>query len=168
MEPAGDVPRRTFLTTSGFALLGLVVQDASQTALQRSDPIIDIHQHLNYSGRSDEVLLAHQRLMGATTTILLPAGRSVTTPSTHEGVSNGLQAEALGNEACEKFAAAHKAAYRFAANEVPDVAGCDQGDRTIPETRGPPHRRTEVRRRVRLAGDAADLPARPGATRSRS
>ena len=122
MEPAGDVPRRTFLTRSGFALLGLVVQDAPQTALQRSDPIIDIHQHLNYSGRSDEAFLAHQRLMGATTTILLPAGRSVTTPSTHEGVSNGLQAEALGNEACEKFVAAHKAAYRFAANEVPDAA----------------------------------------------
>ena len=106
MEPAGDVPRRTFLTRSGSALLGLVVQDAPQTALQRSDPIIDIHQHLNYSGRSDDVLLAHKRLMGATTTILLPAGRSVSTASTHQGVSNGLQAEALGNEACSRFAAA--------------------------------------------------------------
>jgi predicted TIM-barrel fold metal-dependent hydrolase len=121
MEPAGDVPRRTFLTRSGSALLGLVVRDDPQTALQRSDPIIDIHQHLNYSGRSDDVLLAHQRLMGATTTILLPAGRSVSTASTHQGVSNGLQAEALGNEACSKFAAAHKAEYRYGANEVPDV-----------------------------------------------
>jgi predicted TIM-barrel fold metal-dependent hydrolase len=121
MGPAGDVPRRTFLTRSGSALLGLVLQGDPQTALQRVDPIIDIHQHLNYSGRSDDSLLAHQRLMGATTTILLPAGRSVSTASTHEGVSNGLQAEALGNDACYKFAEAHKPTYRYAANEVPDL-----------------------------------------------
>jgi len=126
MKQAGDVSRRAFLTGlagltgSGLALPGPAWQ-AEARAAQRADPIIDIHQHLNYSGRSDEVFLAHQRLMGATTTILLPAGRSVTTASTHEGISNGLQAEALGNDACEKFVAAHKAEYRFAANEVPDV-----------------------------------------------
>lgn len=59
--------------------------------------------------------------MGATTTVLLPAGRSVKTPSTHDGVSNGLQAEALGNEPCYRFARAHRGAYRFGANEVPDL-----------------------------------------------
>jgi predicted TIM-barrel fold metal-dependent hydrolase len=61
--------------------------------------------------------------MGATTTILLPAGRSVNTPSTHDGVSNGLQAQCLGNEACRQFAAAHRDGFRFGANEVPDVEG---------------------------------------------
>jgi predicted TIM-barrel fold metal-dependent hydrolase len=127
LGPAGDVPRRTFLTRSGSALFALVLQGDPQTALQRADPIIDIHQHLNYSGRSDDALLAHQRLMGATTTILLPAGRSVSTASTHEGISNGLQAEALGNEACYRFAEAHRAAYRYAANEVPDIEDAVKG-----------------------------------------
>jgi predicted TIM-barrel fold metal-dependent hydrolase len=45
----------------------------------------------------------------------------VNTASTHQGVSNGLQAEALGNESCYQFAAAHRAEYRCAANEVPDI-----------------------------------------------
>ena len=113
--------RRTFLSSSRLALLALAVQGERRTAAQAADPIIDIHQHLNYSGRSDEALLAHQRRMGATTTILLPAGRPVNTESTHKGVSNGLQAEALGNDACYKFAHAHAREYRYGANEVPDV-----------------------------------------------
>jgi predicted TIM-barrel fold metal-dependent hydrolase len=120
MRPAGDLSRRTFLTGSSLALVGLALQGEEQ-AVQVPEPIIDIHQHLNYSGRSDPALLAHQRVMGATTTILLPAGKSVNTASTHHGVSNGLQAEALGNESCCQFAAAHAAEYRYAANEVPDI-----------------------------------------------
>jgi predicted TIM-barrel fold metal-dependent hydrolase len=90
---------------------------------QPPEPIIDIHQHLGYSGRSDEALLAHQRAIGATMTILLPAGRPVTRQSTHFGAANGLQAQALGNEACRRFATAHRGEYRFAANEVPDIQG---------------------------------------------
>ena len=85
------------------------------------EPIIDIHQHLNYSGRTDEQLLSHQRAMGITTTILLPAGRPVISASTHGGKSNGLQAEAGGNESCYKFAKKHQKEFLFAANEVPDV-----------------------------------------------
>lgn len=88
-----------------------------------ADPIIDIHQHLNYSGRPDAVLIAHQRAMGATTTILLPAGRPMASASTHEGTSNALQAEALGNDACYRFAQAHAGAFAFGANEVPDAEG---------------------------------------------
>jgi predicted TIM-barrel fold metal-dependent hydrolase len=114
--------RREFLTASSVALLGLAVQ-GSRLPQAASEPIIDIHQHLGYSGRPDAVLLAHQRALGATTTILLPAGRSVNTPSTHAGVANGLQAQALGNEACYRFARAHAKAFRSGANEVPDVEG---------------------------------------------
>jgi predicted TIM-barrel fold metal-dependent hydrolase len=106
--------RREFIGAS-VALLG--------AAAQMPDSIIDIHQHLGYSGRSDEALLAHQQAMGATITILLPAGRPVTTASTHQGVANGLQAQALGNAACAQFATAHRSAYRFGANEVPDIDG---------------------------------------------
>jgi predicted TIM-barrel fold metal-dependent hydrolase len=116
--------RREFLTASGMALFGLALHGVPAGAAQPgAEPIIDIHQHLGYSGRPDDVLLTHQRLMGATTTILLPAGRSVNTPSTHDGVSNGLQAQCLGNEACRQFAAAHRDGFRFGANEVPDVEG---------------------------------------------
>jgi predicted TIM-barrel fold metal-dependent hydrolase len=109
--------RRDFLTTAALAAIG------ARRNMSAAEPIIDIHQHLGYSGRSDDAFLRHQTVMGIATTILLPAGRPVNTASTHEGISNGLQAEALGNEACRAFARAHKNAYRFGANEVPDIAG---------------------------------------------
>src|SRR5947207_8845982 len=95
--------RREFLTVSSVALLGLAVQGEAAGAVA-AEPIIDIHQHAGYSGRTDEALIAHQRAMGATMTLLLPAGRPVNTASTHEGVSNGLQAQCLGNEACFRLA----------------------------------------------------------------
>ena len=115
--------RREFLTTSSLALLGIAAQGLRTDPVEAAEPIVDIHQHLGYSGRPDEALLTHQLTMGATTTILLPAGRSVSTPSTHDGVSNGLQAQCLGNEACRHFAKAHAKAFIFGANEVPDIEG---------------------------------------------
>jgi predicted TIM-barrel fold metal-dependent hydrolase len=114
--------RREFLSASSVALLSMAAQGAGLTR-QDPEPIIDIHQHVGYSGRSDASLLAHQRAMGVTTTILLPAGRPVNTASTHRGAANGLQAQALGNEACRRFAATHGKAFRFGANEVPDIKG---------------------------------------------
>jgi predicted TIM-barrel fold metal-dependent hydrolase len=114
--------RREFLTAASVALLGLAVQgEAGGSAA--AEPIIDIHQHVGYSGRSDRALIAHQRAMGATRTVLLPAGRSVSTASTHDGVSNGLQAQCLGNDACFRLARAHRKAFAFGANEVPDIDG---------------------------------------------
>ena len=115
--------RRDFLTSSSAALLGSAVRAHAAARQASSDPIIDIHQHLGYSGRADDVLLAHQRAMGATTTILLPAGRPANRPSTHAGVANGLQAQALGNEECFQFARSHQPAFLFAANDVPDLEG---------------------------------------------
>jgi predicted TIM-barrel fold metal-dependent hydrolase len=119
--------RRDFLTASGLAVLGLTFgRQAASDPLQPAEPIIDIHQHLNYSGRPDDVLIAHQRAMGVTTTILLPAGRSVKTASTHNGTANMLQAQALGNEACLAFARKHSNQYAAGANEVPDLKGAGQ------------------------------------------
>ena len=106
------------LAVAGTTLGGCATSGSSST-----EPIIDIHQHVDYSGRGDDVLLKHQRLMGITTTILLPAGRPMNTESTHKGVANGLQAKAAGNEACYQFAKAHPKEYLFAANEVPDFDG---------------------------------------------
>jgi predicted TIM-barrel fold metal-dependent hydrolase len=114
--------RREFLRASAIGLLGLAVDGRLQRA-DAADPIIDIHQHLGYTGRTDAALLTHQRVIGATTTILLPAGRPVDTPSTHKGVANGLQAQALGNEACHKFARAYRQSFVHGANEVPDIEG---------------------------------------------
>jgi len=118
--------RREFLTSSSLALLGMATRSFQASPIAAVEPIVDIHQHLGYSGRPDDVLLSHQRVMGATTTILLPAGRPVSRPSTHDGVSNGLQAECLGNEACRQFAKAHGKAFAFGANEVPDIEGATE------------------------------------------
>jgi predicted TIM-barrel fold metal-dependent hydrolase len=118
--------RREFLSTSALGLAGLTAAPCLVEGLQTAEPIIDIHQHLGYTGRADDALLAHQRVIGVTTTILLPAGRSVTTASTHKGVANGLQAQALGNEACYRFAQAHPKEYRIGANEVPDIDGATE------------------------------------------
>jgi predicted TIM-barrel fold metal-dependent hydrolase len=121
-----DHPRREFLTASSLALVGLAVQGSSADGHGSADPIIDIHQHVGYSGRPDDVLLAHQRAIGATKTILLPAGRPASTASTHNGTANGLQGQAAGNEACYQFARTHDSEYAFAANDVPDVEGAVQ------------------------------------------
>lgn len=118
--------RRDFLTRSALALLGATTSARAAAQSASNEPIIDIHQHLGYSGRPDDVLLAHQRAIGATTTILLPAGRSVTTTATHGGLANGLQAEAMGTEACERFGQAHRPAFLFGANDVPDLEDSTQ------------------------------------------
>lgn len=114
--------RRDFLRVSGLAL-GAAAAGRDAFAVQPADPIIDIHQHLNYSGRPDATLLAHQQALNITTTVLLPAGRAVTRPTTHDGKANGLQAQALGNEACYQFAQERRDRYLTGANEVPDLDG---------------------------------------------
>ena len=66
-------------------------------------------------------MLAHQRAMGITTTILLPAGRVIERPSTHAGKSNGLAARCTGNDDAVEFAKAHPGEFLFGANEVTDL-----------------------------------------------
>jgi predicted TIM-barrel fold metal-dependent hydrolase len=117
-----ETSRRGFLTASSLGLLKLA---ADAAAGQAADPILDIHQHLNYSGRPDAVFLAHQRGMGVTETLLLPAGRPATTASTHQGKANGLQAQALGSEACAEFARRHPG-FVFGCNERPDAPDARQ------------------------------------------
>ena len=96
------IPRRQFLISTGAtSVLGLA-------STPPDEPIIDIHQHTDYSGRSDEQLLAHQRAMGITHTVLLPAGRFF-----------GLEAGASGNERVQEVARRLPKEYFFFANEVP-------------------------------------------------
>jgi uncharacterized protein len=95
--------RRQFLQTTTTALLAAPL--AAETA---PEPIIDIHQHVDYSGRTDEQLLAHQRKMGVTHTVLLPAGRFF-----------GLEAMCGGNERVAAVAKRLPQEYTYFANEVP-------------------------------------------------
>ena len=113
--------RRDFLAQSALALVGTTLAGCATSSA--TEPIIDIHQHVNYSDRPNEILLDHQRSMGITMSILLPAGTPCERPSTHNGKSNGLAAKCFGNEACCQFAKAHPREFRFAANEVPDLDG---------------------------------------------
>jgi predicted TIM-barrel fold metal-dependent hydrolase len=99
MQP-NSISRRAFLAAS-----------ASTYMLEAaSEPIIDIHQHTNYAGRSDEELIAHQRKMGISKTILLPAGRKY-----------GLAAGAGGNDTCVAVAKRLPKEYVYFANELPDI-----------------------------------------------
>lgn len=126
--------RRRFIKRSTLAGIGTTFSTGVLSSLSanllpqvpplkpsESEPIIDIHQHIHYSGRSDEFLLSHQNALGITKTILLPAGRPVSSPSTHDGLANGLEAKAGGNEACYKFAQEHPQQFTFGACEVPDL-----------------------------------------------
>ena len=90
--------RRGFLAIAGAA------------AVHAADPVIDIHQHTPYSGRTADQLVAHQRTMGITKTVLLPAG------SKYE-----LAAGAGGNETVIELARRYPDEYRFFANELPDI-----------------------------------------------
>jgi len=127
MNSRSHLTRRQFLGISGALVvtprLHAVTADNPEPS---AEPIIDIHQHLNYSGRTDAQFIAHQNALGVATTVLLPAGSPVNRPSTHDGKSNGLAAQISGCEAAVEFAKAHPREYLFFANEVPD----------LPEARG--------------------------------
>lgn len=105
MKPC-TLSRRQFLASSPALL--------AATRLQVDEPapeqIIDIHQHTNYSGRTHKQLRAHQKAMGITTTILLPAGSKF-----------GLDCNCGGNQSVFELATQYPGEFRFFANEVPDL-----------------------------------------------
>jgi uncharacterized protein len=100
-----NISRRTFLAAACATTVGslLPVNEAA-------GEIIDIHQHTHYSGRSDEDLIAHQRKMGITKTVLLPAGSKY-----------GLAADAWGNDSVVVLAQKYPGEFYFFANELPDI-----------------------------------------------
>jgi predicted TIM-barrel fold metal-dependent hydrolase len=103
--------RREFLAASAMLALAASAGAAGLPA-EKPEPIIDIHQHTNYSFRTDEQLLAHQRAMGVTQTILLPSGSLY-----------GLEANCTGNQAVYDFALNHPGEYVFFANEAAGLPG---------------------------------------------
>ncbi len=120
MRPLNQLSRRRFLTRSAI-LLAVSQLPPPLEAADLVEPIIDIHQHTHYTGRTDDQLYAHQKAMGVTQTILLPAGRVIDQPSTHNGKSNGLAAQCGGNETAVEFAKHYPQEYVFFANEVADL-----------------------------------------------
>lgn len=113
--------RRDFLKASAGFVLTATLTGAERESAAPAEPVIDIHQHTNYSGRSDEQLIAHQRTMGVSKTVLLPAGSPVERPSTHLGKSNGLAAQCGGNQSCLEIARQLPKEFLFGANEVADL-----------------------------------------------
>ncbi|HEX8999768.1 MAG TPA: amidohydrolase, partial [Blastocatellia bacterium] len=97
--------RRAFLAGAGCALAAQATTNA-----QDNLPVIDIHQHTHYWGRSDEDLIRHQRALGATRTILLPAGSKY-----------GLEADCYGNDSVLALARKYPKEFVFFANEVADL-----------------------------------------------
>ncbi len=119
--------RREFLTSSIVAgvAIGCATSASSNFAADArstDEPIIDIHQHTNYRERTNARLLAHQRAMGVTKTILLPAGSSVRRPSTKDGAYNGLGGVgAGGNDTVVAMSQEHPREFTYGANEVTDL-----------------------------------------------
>jgi predicted TIM-barrel fold metal-dependent hydrolase len=93
--------RRYFLASLGAAA-------ASTLSAEPPEPVIDIHQHTNYTGRSNADLIKHQRKLGVTKTVLLPAGAYY-----------GLDASCGGNDSVLALARKHPESFLFFANELP-------------------------------------------------
>lgn len=107
--------RRDFLAMAGVAgLAGCGGPSGEETAGGSADmeaeAVIDFHQHTHYKGRTDDDLVAHQRKMGVTKTVLLPAGSRL-----------GLAADAWGNDSAAALAERHPDEYVYFANELPDI-----------------------------------------------
>ncbi len=113
--------RRQWIAATSAALAGSVSHRRAARAADAEFEIVDIHQHTNYHGRSDEGLIAHQKNMGVARTILLPAGSDALGPSTHGGKSFGLAARVLGNNAAARLVQEHPELFVMFANEVTDL-----------------------------------------------
>lgn len=131
-----SLSRREFLVAS-LSAGAVAISSLSQAGENGAEPIIDIHQHTNYRERSSAQLMTHQRTMGVTQTILLPAGSPVSRASTGEGKHNGLGGVgAGGNETALTMSRQHPKEFFFGANEVTDL----------------PEARTEIAKYLDLGG----------------
>ena len=97
------ISRRAFIATACSVLIPEVLS-------AQPEPIIDLHQHTNYLGRSDEALIGHQRFLGIEKTVLLPAGSKY-----------GLAADCGGNDTVMNLARRYPKEFFFFANELPDL-----------------------------------------------
>src|SRR4051812_20455858 len=95
--------------------IGALLKDPAHAAAGRTEQIIDIHQHTHYARRADETLIEHQRTMGVTRTVLLPAGSQL-----------GLDVDCYGNDSVLILAREYPKEFVFFANEVPNIPEAKQ------------------------------------------
>src|SRR5262245_46406345 len=101
-----SISRRAFVG----AYVGCLVDVAAQG---RADlRVLDIHQHTNYSGRSDDKLDEHAEKLGVTQTDLVPSGHKVTP---------GLDVGAI--DTCVNLSRQHQKQFVYFGNELPDIPG---------------------------------------------
>lgn len=105
-ESRNHFSRRGFLRVSAAATAGAALSGCASLSAE-AEPVIDIHQHTNYNNRTNQELIAHQRAMGVTHTVLLPAGRFF-----------GLEAGIAGNQSAFRLAQSHPRTFSFFSNEV--------------------------------------------------
>lgn len=102
--------RRDFLRTGTGLLAASALPGLAAAPATDAEPIIDIHQHTNYAGRTDAQLIHHQRTLGVTTSVLLPAGRFY-----------GLDAKCGTNDTVVALARRLPRQFVSFANEVADI-----------------------------------------------
>ena len=112
--------RRHFLKSTSSAVSAAAVSSPLWAA-ENSEVIYDIHQHINFHGRRNGELIAHQKMMGVTKTVLLPSGAQLARDSTHGGRSNGLAARIFGTAAAVRLAGEHPKSFVYFCNEIPDL-----------------------------------------------
>jgi uncharacterized protein len=109
MTTTASCSRREFLAAS-CGLLATARLPLPAFGAEPAEPIIDIHQHTSYAGRTNEQLIRHQQVMGVTRTVLLPAGRFY-----------GLDAKCGTNDTVVDLAREHPDKFVYFANEVADI-----------------------------------------------
>ncbi len=103
------ITRREFMATGVSAAAASLIARTSP-----GEPLLDLHQHTHYVGRTDEELIAHQAFHGVTTTVLLPG-------------AGWMLSEVGDNASCAALQAKHPELFvRFACSDVaesrtPDV-----------------------------------------------
>lgn len=116
MTTSRPISRRKFLADTSVLLTGIAFKlHGPGIPGTQAEPIIDIHQHTNYGRRANDLLVTHQRAMGITTTLLLPAGRSI-----DYGPTSGLGSIG-GNESVYELAKQYPGEFIFGVNEVPGL-----------------------------------------------
>lgn len=118
------IGRRQFAITAAYGLAGMAVSQSCSKKTE--DEVIDIHQHLNFHGRTKEDFIAHQTRMGVTRTVLLPSASALRLASTHFGDSNGLAARVAVTEASARLTEQYPDRFVYFCNEVPDSEGATQ------------------------------------------
>ena len=101
-----QLSRRTFLAATATTACAHWLPRVTAAEPLLAEPLIDIHQHTHYWGRSDAGLIAHQQALGATKTVLLPGG-----------TGDGLEADVYSNESCLALVKQHPDKFVMFANE---------------------------------------------------